>query len=222
MFLEEYKENDRSDIFETGSAPKLVRLSHSFDNPAWSYQYHIHKSETELVYIQDGCGTYTINTNSYPLKKGCILIIEQGAIHALSSDAEHPLNCWTCAIADYQLRDHPEQGFMLPANVCPYSHAGRHEEAIRGIFSELDLLRRHPSPDALSVCDIFAAALTAVYYRIFREAPETERQKDSSFARDILTYINENYASRISLQTLAEEFHITSFPRYTGSPRSTM
>lgn len=209
MFLEEYKKKERTDIFEPDSAPKLARLSHSFDNPAWNYQYHIHKSETELVYIEDGSGTYTVNTSTYPLEKGCILIIEQGAIHALSSDATHPLNCWTCAITDYKLCDHPDRGFMLPANVCPRTRAEKHEDFICGLFRELDLLRRKPSPSSLTICDTLAAALTSVYYHIFRSDPQTERQKDSSFARDILIYINENYASPISLSRLADEFHIS-------------
>ena len=51
MFLEEYGKKERTNIFEPDSRPRLARLSHSFDNPAWKYQYHMHKAETELVYI---------------------------------------------------------------------------------------------------------------------------------------------------------------------------
>lgn len=54
MFLEEYGKKERTNIFEPDSRPRLARLSHSFDNPAWKYQYHMHKAETELVYIEGG------------------------------------------------------------------------------------------------------------------------------------------------------------------------
>ena len=103
MFLEEYREKVRRPIFEPDHSPKICRLSHSYNNPTWNYQYHLHKNETELVYISKGSGTYVINTNSYQLKKGMILIVEQGAIHSLFSDEHDPLNCWTCAISDYKL-----------------------------------------------------------------------------------------------------------------------
>ena len=209
MFLEEYSDKKRSSVFEEGRSPKLARMSHSFDDPNWSYQYHLHKDETELVFISGGEGVYNINTNSYPLKKGIILIVEKGAIHSLSSSGDAPLSCWVCAITGYKLADLPEAGYMLPGNLCPCLEAGDHGPAILSLLNEMKSLAESGSPTSLSACDALASALASIYYEIFRSAPEAERHESSSFARDILLYINENYASPISLKQLSEVFHIS-------------
>ncbi|MBS7009390.1 AraC family transcriptional regulator [Anaerostipes sp.] len=210
MFLEEFKGKERRPVFEKNQYPKISRLSHSYDNPTWNYQYHLHKNETELVYISKGKGTYFINTNSYQLKKGSILIVEQGAIHSLFSDKNDPLSCWTCAVTDYKLCGHPDHGFMLPANVCPFMQAGIHESCIHRLFEELNLMRQFTSDTSLSACDALAASLANIYYELFYTYPKAERQKNSSFARDVLIYINENYACQITLKKLARQFHIST------------
>lgn len=210
MFLEEYSDRKRTEIFADGCSPKLSRMSHSFNDPHWSYQYHLHREETELVYISQGEGTYNINTTSYPLKKGCILIVEQGAIHSLSSSETSVLSCWTCAISDYKITDLDEAGYMLPVNIRPCADAGEHEETIYTLFHEIRRLSSLPGSTAISACDSLTAALASIYYEIFRSAPVIERQGASSFARDVLIYINENYTEKITLKSLSETFHISA------------
>lgn len=207
MFLEEYHDPCAKRLFHT--PPTLVRLSHSFDDPSWTFQYHMHKQESELVYIEKGKGTYVINTHTYELRAGDILIVEQGAIHSLSSDHEQPLSCWTCAIADFKLLDHEEAGFLLDGDVCPHMSAGIHEPTIQALFKELDQQRFSPSKSAMSIRHLLGTALCALYVDCFRLHPVKERQKASSFARDILIYINENYDKPITLQSLALQFHIS-------------
>ena len=42
--------------------PTLATLSHSFNDPHWSFPYHVHKEETELIYFSKGQADYEINT----------------------------------------------------------------------------------------------------------------------------------------------------------------
>lgn len=210
MFLEEYPKQTKPPVFENGQYAKITRLSHTYNNPNWSYQYHLHKNETEFIYIAGGKGTFSINTNFYHVSKGDILIVEKGAIHSLISDKDAPLDCWTCAAYDYKLCDRIYVGFMLPANVCPHMKAGIHEPLIQSIFHELDLLRTFPSNTRISTSDLLGTALVNIYYEIFRENPTMERRKDSSFAQNILIYINENYDKKITLKLLSEHFHISA------------
>ena len=79
---------------------------------------------------------------------------------------------------------------------------------IQSIFHELDLLRTFPSNTRISTSDLLGTALVNIYYEIFRENPTMERRKDSSFAQNILIYINENYNKKITLKLLSEHFHI--------------
>lgn len=211
MFLERFCDRKRDDVFEPDYHLMLSRLSHSYNDPRWSYQYHLHNGETELVYIAGGEGTLSINTNTYALKKGSILVVEQGSIHSLTSDEVQPLDCWTCAISGYKLSALHEEGFFLPPNVCPLAEAGACEGAIEGLFHQMNHMRSFDSGSALTICDLLAAALAGIYYERFYASPQPEPQQSSAyFLRDILTYLNENYANRITLQQLSQEFHISA------------
>lgn len=211
MFLENFRDREREAVFDAGCCPMLSRLSHSYDDPHWSYQYHLHTDETELVYIAGGEGTLSINANTYALKRGSILVVEQGSIHSLTSDAVQPLDCWTCAISGYKLSALPKAGFFLPPNVCPAAEAGVCEETIGELFHELDYMRGLGSASALAICDLLAVALAGIFYERYYASPQPEMQKSSAyFLRDILTYLNENYASRITLQQLSQRFHISA------------
>lgn len=202
MYLEHYPKTERK---KTSALPSMVRLSHSFDNPHWSYQHHIHRHEAELVYIDGGIGTYYINTSSYPLKKGTILIVEHGAVHSLVSDQDSPLSCWTCAVEASS-----ENAFLLPPDVCPCMEAGEQEALIHSLFQELHRCRKEHSETIRTHCDYITAALSSVYVDRFRQYPKIERPMETSIARELLVYMNEHYTSRITLDGLAKTFFLSS------------
>ncbi len=208
MFLDDFSTQPHDSIWDHRT-PKIARLSHSFNDPHWNYQYHVHKNETELAYISNGKGKYTINNTSYDIQKGDILIIEKGAIHSVTSNEDNPLSCWTCAIKDYKLIDQQEEGFMLASNICPHLSSKEHEPFIHQLFLEMERIRHQNMTYTISTLDTLSNALANVYYEIFHRNAKTERPKNSSFARDILIFINENYASNISLKKLSEQFHIS-------------
>lgn len=99
---------------------------------------------------------------------------------------------------------------LLTAGLVPHMKAGIHMPLIQSIFHELDLLRTFPSNTKISTSDLLGTALVNIYYEIFRENPTMERRKDSSFAQNILIYINENYNKKITLKLLSEHFHISA------------
>lgn len=210
MFLEEFHSYHREELFEKGCPLTLCRLSHSFQDPNWSYHYHLHSNETELVYIAGGTGTLSINASTYRLKKGSLLVVERGSIHSLTSDQSEPLDCWTCAITGFKLKALPEEGFFLPPDVCPATEAGEWLELIDNLFRELDYIRQFQSGLCYTICDQMAAALACVFYERYYTSPRPEPQKNAYFLRDILNYLNENYTKTITLGKLSERFHISA------------
>ena len=98
----------------------------------------------------------------------------------------------------------------MTAGLVPHMKEGIHMPLIQSIFHELDLLRTFPSNTRISTSDLLGTALVNIYYEIFRENPTMERRKDSSFAQNILIYINENYNKKITLKLLSEHFHISA------------
>lgn len=70
----------------------MSRLSHSFNDPLWSYPYHVHKDETELIYFSQGKADYQINMEVFSVQKGDLLIVNKGCIHSITSNKEDPIS----------------------------------------------------------------------------------------------------------------------------------
>lgn len=207
MFLYDItKETNQSKpIFEKN--PILATLSHSFNDPHWSYPYHVHKQETELIYFSKGKADYQINTEIFHVQKGDLLIVNKGCIHSITSNTKEPISCWTCSIKDFKLENQSE--IFLSMNKKPYQRAGIHEPIIASIFHELEYYSQQKAQDSITTCNILATCLATIYYNIYKNAHEEQTIKKTSFVQDILFYINENYSSPITLKSLSETFHMS-------------
>ena len=54
MFLFDNQNENKHTTPIFTNAPTMSRLSHSFNDSHWSYPYHVHKHETELIYFASG------------------------------------------------------------------------------------------------------------------------------------------------------------------------
>ena len=54
MYLYKFpqQQQEKGELFEEGHMPVIAKLSHSFHNPHWSFQYHIHKDQAEGMYCE--------------------------------------------------------------------------------------------------------------------------------------------------------------------------
>ncbi len=188
--------------------PILSKLSHSFNDAHWSYPYHIHKDETELIYFSDGKADYLINLEVFHVQKGDLLIVNKGCIHSITSSRSNPISCWTCSIKDFELAN--QSSLFLPVNKKPFLHAGIHENIISNLFKELEYFSQSNTEDAITICNELTSVLASLYYHIYKSAKIESIEKKANFAQDILFYINENYANKISIKDLSTYFHISS------------
>lgn len=211
MFLYNFSKNKNEEIsiFEKGKEPRITKLSHSFNNPQWSFQYHLHKMETELIYFSAGEANYSINTEVFHVQKGDLLVVEAGDIHSITSNPNDPISCWTCSIANYKIQTLDRINSFLPTNVSPHFKSGIHEGFIHEIFKEMDRIHRLKNEESVSICNYMACTLASVFYLIFQNAPQKENVKKFSFAQDVLIYINEHYADHITLKKLSEVINIS-------------
>ena len=98
MFLSDILNEKKQSTQVFTKEPIISRLSHSFNDAHWSYPYHVHKQETELIYFSQGKASYQINNEIFHVSEGDLLIVNKGCINSITSDYEDPISCWTCAI----------------------------------------------------------------------------------------------------------------------------
>lgn len=213
MFLHEVPKQDQQNepIFKPGKSPTMVKLAHSFDNPHWSYPYHVHKDDTELIYFSEGKAKYSVNNEVYDVKKGDILIVNHGNIHSNTTDPNYPISCWTCSIQNFEMNNDITPTYFLPPDRLPIMKAGRHEMFIQSLFLELEYYSKKHTPESVQICNELTTSLATIYHDIFKKAKANPAVKKQTFAQDILMYINEHYTESINLEKLSKEFNISSY-----------
>lgn len=197
--------NQSNPIFDV--YPTLTTLSHSCNDPHWSFPYHVHKEETELIYFSKGKANYQINTEVFHVQKGDLLIVNKGCIHSVTSSNTEPISCWTCSIKDFKL--HNQNDLFLPMNKKPFQKSGVHEPIISSIFKELEYFSKEKADDSITTCNILSTALATIYFNLYKDAQIDSIVKSTSFVQDILIYINENYSQKITIKSLSEHFHMS-------------
>lgn len=212
MYLYKFpqQQQEKGELFEEGHMPVIAKLSHSFHNPHWSFQYHIHKDQAELVYFSEGEADYSVNLEVFHVKKGDTLIIDPGNIHSIRSNPDAPISCWTCGIRGFRFSDREQPMCFLTMNRSPHYCAGIHEPVIHAIFQEMEHLHMQETEDSHRLCSGLAISLAHLYHYIYQNAPVNEALKPVSFVHDILLYINEHYTESIQLKDLERIFHMSA------------
>ena len=124
MFLSDILNEKKQSTPVFTKEPIISRLSHSFNDAHWSYPYHVHKQETELIYFSQGKASYQINNEIFHVSEGDLLIVNKGCIHSITSDYEDPISCWTCAITDFTMANAKAADCFL--SLDRLAHGGRH------------------------------------------------------------------------------------------------
>lgn len=197
------------DIFEDKKYPEISRICHNCNNPGWTYNYHMHKDATEIVYIADGKAEYTIDKTTYLLEKGNLLVIEKGILHSIASDKNHPVDSWTCNITNYKLKAFEDENRMLFSNIHHITSAGASENFIKSTMEQIELLCLQKTPSTNFVCNSLITSLTSVIFELLPQGEKSNRKIKTSFVRDILNYISEHYTESISIKQLSEVFHMS-------------
>jgi len=201
-FLEKYP-----DIFVAEKAPLLTRLSHSYDNPNWSANYHVHSDEIELAYVEDGLATYSLDIESFTVQAGDLIVIEPGVLHGLTSDFSRPASIWTIGLKNFQLKGIPQPLTILRKDAFPILPAAKQANLIASLLSEINRQHQLGTLTGKYLCKQLAQILLILYYQAFQKCRIQERAQNSSFARDIMIYINFHYAKKVTLESLAAIFH---------------
>lgn len=198
-----------TDIFEKEKRPHLTRLSHSYDNPTWSANYHVHRDEIELAYVESGIANYSLDIENFTVHEGDIIAIEPGVLHGLASDYNQPASIWSIGISNFKLKNQKHAVTLLPENGVPILNVNQEKHLIFSLINEIHEQHQHHTNTSMFLCNQLAETLVALYSQYFEHCRIHEYPKNHSFARDIMIYINFHYAQKISLESLASRFHMS-------------
>lgn len=198
---------DYRDYFE-GRLPTIKRIHMDYNLTDQAYTFHLHKSETELVYVESGKGIYMVNHQHFPVEKGDFLVIEQGLIHAGASSPHNPMKTLVLVVSDLHWKGEYPENIISPA-ACPIIQAAQHMPYISGTLTELYHLMKEPCPDD-SLCRTILAPMLILLRKYCQDDRPFWMVQDNPVASDILAYIYRHYSEEITLEHLSQRFYMSA------------
>lgn len=201
MFMHNFEQLPTG-IFLPGSAPRIERISHTYNNPSWRYALHLHPDSVELMYIAGGKASITLNQRIFDVGAGDILFIGKGLTHAVASSPKDPSDIWCCLMGGVEFADAAtEHPFISVAKSGKFQSFI--DAAVQGIYD----FSYKEGAAAREICNNLSACLLVLFRQLLTKTDLTFELKSSALAQKVLVYINENYEKKIDLEHLSQVFY---------------
>ena len=183
--------------------PFLVSYQKLSEYESGSFMWHWHP-EIEITYVQKGTMCYKVNHMVYHLKEGDIVFNNSGALH--SGTMENQKDCAYIPVTKYV--DPVIQDSMLPA-ICIDQSEPWHKPFREYLLRIIDLDEKKPDFYELDITICLQSMWRLLLEHITYE-PQASRENSLEYDRikKILSYIEENYQNKITLNDIAGHIHL--------------
>jgi len=172
----------------------------------WTGSVHSHNF-CEIMYITRGKGVIAIENEQYTVKMGDIIVYNSGVFHEEKShDKEFSILFF--AVDNLQIPGFLE-GCIVPVGASPVIEAGSYDDMLKAFLSvmvdELTQKKAHYKAISTSIATMFC------YYILRLYGVKIENPRHTEICNEAMKYINENYQSDISLDTIASSVHLSKY-----------
>ena len=199
--------------------PFLVSYQKLSEYESGSFMWHWHP-EIEITYVQKGTMCYKVNHMVYHLKEGDIVFNNSGALH--SGTMENQKDCAYIPVTfdsrliygffqstvNSKYVDPVIQDSMLPA-ICIDQSEPWHKPFREYLLRIIDLHEKKPDFYELDITICLQSMWRLLLEHITYE-PQASRENSLEYDRikKILSYIEENYQNKITLNDIAGHIHL--------------
>ena len=199
--------------------PFLVSYQKLSEYESGSFMWHWHP-EIEITYVQKGTMCYKVNHMVYHLKEGDIVFNNSGALH--SGTMENQKDCAYIPVTfdsrliygffqstvNSKYVDPVSQDSMLPA-ICIDQSEPWHKPFREYLLRIIDLDEKKPDFYELDITICLQSMWRLLLEHITYE-PQASRENSLEYDRikKILSYIEENYQNKITLNDIAGHIHL--------------
>ena len=203
----------------SGHFPFLVSYQKLSEYESGSFMWHWHP-EIEITYVRKGTMCYKVNNLVYHLKEGDIVFNNSGALH--SGTMENQKDCAYIPVTfdsrliygffqstvNSKYVDPIIQDSMLPA-ICIDQSEPWHKPFREYLLRIIDLDEKKPDFYELDITICLQSIWRLLLEHITYE-PQASRENSLEYDRikKILSYIEENYQNKITLNDIAGHIHL--------------
>lgn len=188
------------------STLSLNYFENYLDDRECTVPMHWH-NRLEIIHVLEGKGSISIDLQEYPISAGDIVTVIPGSLHAVWGDREQPLHCQTVSFS----LEIPE--FLQPFSFVPVIHPDMPGNPV--FVHTLDAIlqicvNRKEGCEALLTQYLTSLFHLFSYYG-YRQAKIAPASNVSHALKEVLQYMDEHYAEKLSISLLAD---ICNYSKY--------
>lgn len=187
----------------------------------WSFNLHSHTDVLEISYLFKGSTKQYIDGKLYNVQSGDIIIKDPTVPHAEKSSINNPIEEIGFNIKGIKL-ENMKENHLLVENASPVISSGKYQHIIEAILRQIiSSSLSDEEPNIEEINSLFTSALQLIFYRL-KVSNIPPRTKHEDTIQMIRKYIDNHFKESISLELLADTFHISvyhlsrQFKKYTG------
>lgn len=169
---------------------------------------HKHNNRLELLYINEGNGQYYVRDREYIVQAGNLVICNSGVMHGEVPNRNNSMQSYCCLINDLHIENLQENTlFSGDHNPVLYFQDG----AVGNLIKSLHEFNNSDERD-FEICTMLANALLNIVYNRIKKRENIiayNKKNNEEFAQELMKYMDANYAEPITLEDIANEFHIS-------------
>ncbi|MCM2533345.1 AraC family transcriptional regulator [Neobacillus pocheonensis] len=168
----------------------------------------LHQHEyTEILFIQDGQGNFTLNGKIVNVNRGDLLLINSNIEHETASSIGSRFKGFSLSVSALHLSGLPK-GYIIADNESPILSAQGNHITINKYIE--DIYEEYTNSD-LGSQEIISSLLTTLIIKILRTLYSTKSGANASISEKVKKYITENYNRDISLNELANVVYVNPY-----------
>lgn len=183
---------------------RLLSISASKFENDWTSFPHSHHF-TEIFFIKDGTGRMLIENESLPVSSNSLVVIGAQVTHTEFSDPENPLDYYVLGVEGLKLNTDKEPEYI---HVPAFANSPFIRQCFENILREM-----HNKQDRYAeICQHYLDILILYFCRKDHVSYEVvDAQNSSRECHKVKRFIEHNYQSMISLDSLAENCSLSKY-----------
>lgn len=194
--------------------PHMCYLSNSYmDKDGRARAIHSHTDITEVELICVGRGVHRIGDRYYFSQPGDILIYNTNVLHQDMSQTEEPVHFYTCGIQGLHWEGRAPGQIARTPEEC-HLKSGGYEPFLRHGFDAIQEGLERNSPHVAAFTQGFLQSMLAILAQLLDDSGHSVSNqiiRGSALAKELRSYIDQNFRQNFTLDELAEQFHISRY-----------
>lgn len=195
--------------------PKILYILKQKYNTNSRLTYHAH-DYVSIIYILSGSCTYTIQGKSYAVKKGDVIICNPGIFHGKNFTNTEEVSEFQVGFHNIHLEHLPKE-YLIQEDACPVIQLTTYEQDFYNVYSEIIVEQEKNEPGVhlslkILIMKLIVILLKETYPYIKKEEHNYfnfESYDRTTIVNTLLTYFNENYMNKISLDKISKNMYLS-------------